>query len=286
MAPAFWSAFIQLFRKSGYTSVPRDPDPHPPTSSQDGDDSTQDGPQAADPSPSPSTLDDDGNDSTHDGAHASDTDPNASPRDDDDNEPDRNAPSPPNPSSLLRFFNFSHFLNTSVPKATSLSDAALINATAAIRALVTRFKQYVDWIKQNPRQTALIAACIIIPILFAACTPAILGAVGFSAAGPVAGMYMLSLSYGRVKLLMFGNVGSLAAALQAHIGIVGAGSLFAIVQSAAMAGYGLPIVLPVVWGGMSAVCWGARALWKKFTKGHGDGSDGDDRETGSMVVVR
>ncbi|KAF2865081.1 hypothetical protein BDV95DRAFT_456288, partial [Massariosphaeria phaeospora] len=90
-------------------------------------------------------------------------------------------------------------------------------------------KQYVDWVKQNPRQAILIAACIIIPIVFTAATPTILGAIGFSSAGPV--------------------VGSLAAAIQAQIGLVGAGSLFAIVQSAAMAGYGLPIVLGTVWGG-------------------------------------
>jgi hypothetical protein len=55
-------------------------------------------------------------------------------------------------------------------------------------------------------------------------------------------------------------VGSLAAALQAQIGVVGAGSLFVIVQRAAMAGYGLPIVLGTVWGGASLVYWGARAL--------------------------
>ena len=61
-------------------------------------------------------------------------------------------------------------------------------------------------------------------------------------------------------------IGSLAAALQAQIGLVGAGSLFAIVQSAAMAGYGLPIVLMTVWGGTSLVCWGARTLWNKFMK--------------------
>jgi hypothetical protein len=84
-------------------------------------------------------------------------------------------------------------------------------------------------------------------------------------------------------LLVFLRVGRLAAALQVHIGIVGAGSLFAIVQSAAMAGYGLPIVLPAVWGGMSGVCWGARALWRKFM----DGPEGeDDGETVSMAVVR
>jgi hypothetical protein len=61
-------------------------------------------------------------------------------------------------------------------------------------------------------------------------------------------------------------VGSLAAANQAQIGLVGAGSLFAIVQSAAIAGYGLPTVLGTVKGGASLVCWGARALWLKLMK--------------------
>lgn len=55
-------------------------------------------------------------------------------------------------------------------------------------------------------------------ILFALClaTPAILGAIGFSAAGPV--------------------LGSVAAGWQASMGSVAAGSLFAFLQSAAMGG--------------------------------------------------
>jgi hypothetical protein len=57
-----------------------------------------------------------------------------------------------------------------------------------MRLLVAKFKQYVDWVRQNPRQAILIAACIISPIVFTAATPAILGAIGFSSAGPVVGM--------------------------------------------------------------------------------------------------
>jgi hypothetical protein len=54
--------------------------------------------------------------------------------------------------------------------------------------------------------------------------------------------------------------GSIAAGIQAGIGSVVAGSGFAILTSAAMAGYGVPIVF-----GSSAVLWGA-AAWKKWRK--------------------
>ena len=63
---------------------------------------------------------------------------------------------------LLRRFKEDQFLIADTPKSTSLSDAALINATAAMRLLVAKFKQDVDWVKQNPRQAILITACIIV----------------------------------------------------------------------------------------------------------------------------
>jgi hypothetical protein len=60
--------------------------------------------------------------------------------------------------------------------------------------------------------------------------------------------------------------GSIAAGIQAGIGgSVVAGSGFAIFTSAAMAGYGVPIVFGSVWGISSAVLWGA-AAWKKWRK--------------------
>ena len=71
------------------------------------------------------------------------------------------------------------------------------------------------WIRVHKKQTALIVLGIIIFALSLA-TPAILGAIGFSAAGPV--------------------LGSVAAGWQASIGSVAAGSLFAFLQSVAMGG--------------------------------------------------
>lgn len=115
-------------------------------------------------------------------------------------------------SSILRRFKEGRLLVAEIPKDASLIDVARINAEAAL----AKFKQYVDWVKENPRQATLIAACIVIPIAFtvaliavciiilvaftaaliAACiiipivfpvaTP--LGAIGFSVAVPVAGM--------------------------------------------------------------------------------------------------
>ncbi|KAH9046770.1 hypothetical protein EDB84DRAFT_1464251 [Lactarius hengduanensis] len=63
-------------------------------------------------------------------------------------------------------------------------------------------------------------------------TPALLGLIGFSAAGPV--------------------VGTAAAAIQAGIGNVAAGSLFATAQSVAMGG-SIPTVITAIGAGVGAV---------------------------------
>jgi hypothetical protein len=49
------------------------------------------------------------------------------------------------------------------------------------------------------------------------------------------------------------SAGSIAAGIHAGIGSVAAGSVFATLTSAAMFGYGLPILLGGVWGVSSAV---------------------------------
>lgn len=100
----------------------------------------------------------------------------------------RGDPAPSEFLSILRMFEEDQLLVAGIPKSDSLVDVALMNATVAMRLLLAKFKQYANWVKENPRQATLIAACIIIPIVFTAATPAILGAIGFSAAGPVAGM--------------------------------------------------------------------------------------------------
>lgn len=71
------------------------------------------------------------------------------------------------------------------------------------------------WIRVHKKQITFIIAGITLSALCLA-TPAILGAIGFSATGPV--------------------VGSVAAGWQASIGSVVAGSLFSFLQSAAMGG--------------------------------------------------
>ena len=76
-------------------------------------------------------------------------------------------------------------------------------------------KDISEWIHANPTRAAGIIGGVTIFSL-ACATPAILGAVGFSAIGPVAG--------------------SAAAAWQASTGSVVAGSLFPFLQSAAMGG--------------------------------------------------
>jgi hypothetical protein len=102
--------------------------------------------------------------------------------------------------------------------------------------------------------------------------------------------------------------GSLAAAIQASIGSVAAHSVFATLTSAAMAGYGAPIVFGGLWGVSSAILWGIVA-WKKYragaagaaggvedrdgptsAEGGGNGGDGDGDEnmggTCSLQLVR
>lgn len=81
---------------------------------------------------------------------------------------------------------------------------------------MTQFISFLTfWVRTHKVQTGLIVFGITIFAL-SLTMPAILGAIGFSASGPV--------------------LGSIAAGLQASMGSVAAGSLFAILQSAAMGG--------------------------------------------------
>lgn len=81
--------------------------------------------------------------------------------------------------------------------------------------MAQRMKLMTAWVEAHKKETAFILAGIIILVLCLA-MPAVLGVIGFGALGPV--------------------VGSMAAAWQATIGNVVAGSLFAFLQSAAMGG--------------------------------------------------
>ncbi|ORY00368.1 hypothetical protein BCR34DRAFT_575758 [Clohesyomyces aquaticus] len=84
-----------------------------------------------------------------------------------------------------------------------------------------------DWMREHPYLTAAIAVSILL-LIIGPFIPHILAAAGFGPAGIVAG--------------------SLAAGIHASISSVAAGSTFAILTSAGMAGYGVPIVLGIYWG--------------------------------------
>ena len=83
-----------------------------------------------------------------------------------------------------------------------------------------------------------------------AVTPLLLGVVGFSAAGPVAGMFPLVRHTIEAASKPFELLGSIAAGIQAGIGNVVVGSLFATAQSVAMGG-AVPAVISAA-GGMGA----------------------------------
>lgn len=97
-----------------------------------------------------------------------------------------------------------------------------------------------SYIKKHPYLFALQITGAL-SLTAAAITPAILGAVGFGALGPVAG--------------------SAAAGWQASIGIVEAGSLFAWCQSAAMSGAAVNAIVATgaAGGGVAALATGAAA---------------------------
>ncbi|KAF2135213.1 uncharacterized protein K452DRAFT_196939, partial [Aplosporella prunicola CBS 121167] len=80
-----------------------------------------------------------------------------------------------------------------------------------------------NWIRAHPCRTAFVLLSILAIVLASIIAPHVLAAIGFTTVGPVAG--------------------TTAAAIQSVISPVGAGSAFAIPQSAAMGGYGLPIVV-------------------------------------------
>ncbi|CAI6338399.1 unnamed protein product [Periconia digitata] len=100
-----------------------------------------------------------------------------------------------------------------------------------------------DWVLQHPRETTAIVLAVIIGIVIVIATPHILSAVGFTVGGVAAG--------------------SVAASIQSGIGLVTAGSTFAILQSAGAGGTGLAVVYAI-----TAVVTAAGAvvasLWSKF----------------------
>ncbi|KAA8617301.1 Ifi-6-16 multi-domain protein [Pyrenophora tritici-repentis] len=110
-------------------------------------------------------------------------------------------------------------------------------------------KAATKWMKEHPWETA----AILVPLILLACTPAFLSIAGFTAGGIAAG--------------------SIAAGVHAGIGSVAAGSTFAILTSAAMGGYGVPIVFGGVWA-ISTAVMGGIAAWKRWRGGGSGGGSG------------
>ncbi|KAI4121001.1 MAG: hypothetical protein LQ338_006624, partial [Usnochroma carphineum] len=107
-------------------------------------------------------------------------------------------------------------------------------------ALSKLLKDITLWIRANPYEFIGILGGSMLFVL-ACATPAILGAIGFSAIGPVAG--------------------SIAAGWQATMGSVAAGSLFAFLQSAAMGGPAMGLFVGIgASGGAIAVAAGLASL--------------------------
>ncbi|OJD29455.1 uncharacterized protein BKCO1_8000013 [Diplodia corticola] len=105
-----------------------------------------------------------------------------------------------------------------------------------------KIRQVLDWIKKHPYLTALIVLAIILAIVV---PPVALHAAGFTATGVVAG--------------------SAAAAIQSSIGgAVAAGSLFAILTSAGMGGYGVAILVGCLLALYAGVAVGGISTYRSF----------------------
>ncbi|KAH7077480.1 hypothetical protein BKA63DRAFT_466624 [Paraphoma chrysanthemicola] len=162
------------------------------------------------------------------------------------------------------------------PVSSNAIEAATMHLTIAVRAMASNAEDAVNlaiaalknidaravaragvaWIMAHPWETAT----IVIPMILLYCTPLALVGVGFTAGGIAAGI--------------------IAAGLQASIGSVAAGSVFATLTSAAMGGFGVPIVLGSVWGISSAALWGL-AAWKRWRGRDGDRKGQSGRRGGS-----
>jgi hypothetical protein len=138
-----------------------------------------------------------------------------------------------------------------------------------------------SWVMCNPKQSAAIAVSAVPVLAPGLIALPLLGVIGFGPLGPVAGksfshccshccLSFLHKEYHMETRANSVNTGSAAAALQAGVGNVVAPSAFAIMQSAAMGGYGLGLVNGVVQASTIVVATTAAV----FGVGGGSGGSG------------
>ena len=101
------------------------------------------------------------------------------------------------------------------------------------------------WVEAHPIQTALLVANLLLLLAPQLLNGPLLALAGFGTEGVGAGNSIVHINYRRGSQV----IGSLAAAWQADAGPIPVGSLFAGLQSAGAAGYGLSIVNGIVQSG-------------------------------------
>lgn len=101
----------------------------------------------------------------------------------------------------------------------------------------------------------VVGSVLVAPVV----APLAVGALGFSAAGPIAGAYLQFSAY-IIPTNASVMAGTFAAATQAGIGNVVAGSLFAGAQSVAMGG-ALPVIGSTIAGVISGTAGLAGGAW-------------------------
>lgn len=109
-----------------------------------------------------------------------------------------------------------------------------------------------NWMAEHPYQTAFHVVNGVIMFTPAAATVPIFNMLGFSAAGPTAGLFSLLLYVLTIWRLTRSYLGSAASGIMGYFGFVPAGGLYATAQSAAMGGYGASIAAGAAQAGAAA----------------------------------
>jgi hypothetical protein len=107
-----------------------------------------------------------------------------------------------------------------------------------------------EWFKRSPWLAGFLGINVVLMITAPFIMGPLLGLFGFSAAGPVAGIHISSSLLGQLLMIEVGTVAS--SWMAAYGGSVPAAGLYAVLQSAAMGGFGAPIVTGVIQFGAAA----------------------------------